>query len=57
MLSDVELLFMKHDCECVVVEVTDTHNYTALERNPVIPDAVKKVNFTFYHLTMCVCKV
>ena len=47
MLSDVELLFMKHDCECVVVEATDIHNYTGLERNPVIPDAVAKVNFTF----------
>ena len=47
LLSDIEELFMKHDCECVVVEVTDIHDYATLERNPVIPDAVKKVNFTF----------
>ena len=47
LLSDVEKLFKKHDCECVVVEVTDIRKYTSEEDNPVIPDAVKEVNFTF----------
>lgn len=53
MLSDVEELFKKYNCDCVEVEVTDFQKYIDVEDNPVIPDAVTKVNFTFSHLTMC----
>ena len=47
MLSNLEELFKRHDCDCVEVEVTDFQRYTDIEHNPVIPDAVIKVKFTF----------
>ena len=47
MLSDLEELFKTYNCDCVEVEVTDFQKYIDKERNPVIPDAVKKVKFTF----------
>ena len=46
-ISDIEELFKKHNCDCVEVEVTDFQEYTDVECNPVIPDAVKKVDFSF----------
>ena len=47
MLSDLEELFKRHDCDCIEVEMTDFQRYTDIEHNPVIPDAVIKVKFTF----------
>ena len=47
MLFDLEEFFKRYECDCVEVEVTDFQKYTDIEHNPVIPDAVKKVKFTF----------
>ena len=49
----IEELFKKHKCDCVEVEVTDFQEYTDVECNPVIPYAVKKVNFTL-NTSQCV---
>ena len=46
-LPDVEELFMKHNCRCVEVELTDFQEYIDVESSPVIPDAVKRVSKNF----------
>ena len=45
-LSDIEELFKKYRCDCVEVEVVDIQDYIDM-KSPVIPDALKKVKFTF----------
>ena len=41
----IELLFKRHNCDCVKVEVTDFQRYTDVEDSPITPDAARKVKF------------
>ena len=43
------MLFEKHNCDCIEVEVTDFRFYSD-DSYSVIPDAVKKVHL---HMTLC----
>ena len=43
----LELLFKKHNCGCVKVEVTDLQRYTDVEDSPITPDAARKVKVIY----------